>query len=75
MIMGLCIVFLLSHQRVCIEVVRSGNKSRVMVAGTADKNRIGMQKKLRRISQDLASIETHDTLGGPRAQNTRVVYE
>ncbi len=56
MIIGFLITFLMSHQRLCIEVIRSGKKSRVMVAGTANKNKMGMQNRIKKISQGLADL-------------------
>jgi hypothetical protein len=45
----------MSHQRLCIEVTQKGKKSRVMVAGTANKNKFGMERKLQKIAGRLAS--------------------
>jgi cytochrome c biogenesis protein len=56
MIIGLFITFFMSHQRLCIEVTKSGKKSRVMVAGTANKNKMGMQNRIKKISQSLANL-------------------
>jgi cytochrome c biogenesis protein len=56
MIVGLLITFFMSHQRLCIEVTKSGKKSRVMVAGTANKNKMGMQNRIKKISQSLANL-------------------
>ena len=54
MIVGIIITFFMSHQRLCVEVAQKGKKSRVMVAGTANKNKFGMQKKLEKIASHLA---------------------
>jgi cytochrome c biogenesis protein len=56
MILGCFITFFISHQRICIEVIRAGNSSRVMVAGTANKNKLGMQQKVKRISEKLQGM-------------------
>ena len=56
MIIGIYITFFMSHQQICVEVVRKGEKSRVMVAGTSNKNKIGMQKKVTRLSDHLANL-------------------
>ncbi len=56
MIIGFFITFFMSHQRLCIEVTKSGKKSRVMVAGTANKNKMGMQNRIKKISQSLANL-------------------
>jgi cytochrome c biogenesis protein len=54
MIAGIIITFFMSHQRLCVEVVEKGKESRVMVAGTANKNKLGMEKKLEKIARQLA---------------------
>lgn len=56
MIVGFVVVFFMSHQRLCIEVSKEGNGSRVMVAGTANKNRLGMQNRIKRLSQRLMNL-------------------
>jgi cytochrome c biogenesis protein len=56
MIIGFIITCFMSHQQLCIEVIKSGKKSRVMVAGTANRNKLGMQRKVKRISEKLANL-------------------
>jgi cytochrome c biogenesis protein len=56
MIIGCFVTFFMSHQRLCIEVVKIGNKTKVMVAGTANKNKLGMQARLKKFSQNLAKL-------------------
>lgn len=56
MIVGCFITFFISHQRICIEVTRAGNSSRVMLAGSANKNKLGMQQKIKRISEKLQGM-------------------
>ena len=58
MIIGCIVTFFMSHQRMAVAITRKGNKSRVMVAGTATKNRIGMQQKVTKIS-DLLRANPH----------------
>jgi len=54
MIIGFYITFFMSHQRCCIEMSKTGDKSsRVMVTGTSNKNKIGMQNTIKKISQRL----------------------
>ena len=57
MIIGIIITFFMSHQRVCIETTRKGKKSQVMVAGTANKNKLGMEKKLKKLAGRLSESE------------------
>ena len=61
MIIGCFITFFMSHQRLCIEVTKKGGKSVVMVAGTANKNKLGMQNKIKKISQRLIDLEKTST--------------
>jgi cytochrome c biogenesis protein len=56
MIIGFFITSFMSHQQLCIEVIKDGKKSRVMVTGTANKNKLGMERKVKRISEKLANL-------------------
>ena len=53
MIIGCFITFFVSHQRLCVEISKSGKKSRVMVAGTANKNKLGMQSRIKKIAKSM----------------------
>lgn len=53
MIIGCFITFFMSHQRLFVEIAGSGKKTRVLVSGTATKNRIGMQKRLKKLAGEL----------------------
>jgi cytochrome c biogenesis protein len=54
MIIGCYVAFFMSHQRLCVEVVKKGGKSRVMIAGIANKNKMGMQARILSISKLLS---------------------
>jgi cytochrome c biogenesis protein len=54
MIIGIYITFFMSHKQVCVEVTADGKKSRIMVAGTANKNKTGMENKVSNLSEKLA---------------------
>jgi cytochrome c biogenesis protein len=56
MIVGIYITFFMSHQQVCIDVAGKGDKRRIMVAGTSNKNKLGMQKKVKNLSERLAGL-------------------
>ena len=56
MITGIYITFFMSHQQVCIDVSGQGKKSRIRVAGTSNKNKMGMQKKVTKLSERLAGL-------------------
>ena len=53
MIIGCIITFFMSHQRLCIEVVRRGRQSLVTVSGNANKNKLGMRRKVETIVDEL----------------------
>ncbi len=57
MIVGCYITFFMSHQQLCVEVAAKGNTTRVMVAGTASKNKLAIQQKVKKISERLANLE------------------
>lgn len=54
MIVGCYIAFFMAHQSLCVEVVQDGNDScRVMVSGTANKNRMGMVMIVKKIASQI----------------------
>ena len=57
MIVGIIITFFMSHQRLCVDISRKGSKSRVMVAGTANKNKLGMGIKAKKLARLLGKPE------------------
>jgi cytochrome c biogenesis protein len=57
MIIGIFITFFMSHQRVCIDIVKKGKQSQVMVTGTANKNKLAMQNKIKNISEKLINLQ------------------
>jgi cytochrome c biogenesis protein len=56
MIVGIYITFFMSHQQICVEVIARDPKSLVMVAGTANKFKMGMQKKVTQLADRLANM-------------------
>jgi len=56
MIIGCFVTFFMSHQRICIEVTGRGNHSMVMVSGTSNKNKIGMQRKIEVLAEKFDKI-------------------
>lgn len=57
MILGCYITFFMSHQQICIEFTDAGGKSRITIAGTANKNKISMHRKVQRIADRLGQSE------------------
>jgi cytochrome c biogenesis protein len=56
MIIGCYITFFMSHQQVCLELSRDGEITRVVVAGTANKNKMGMQTRIDRLAAELGRM-------------------
>jgi cytochrome c biogenesis protein len=59
MILGCFVTFFMSHQSVCVEVTESGKGSQVMVSGTANKNKLGMENKINKIRKNLFRMDTN----------------
>jgi cytochrome c biogenesis protein len=57
MIIGCFVTFFMSHQRMCIEVVRSGRQSLVTMSGNANKNKLGMRRKVEAIADEVLESE------------------
>jgi cytochrome c biogenesis protein len=60
MIIGCYITFFISHQQVCIEVIKSGKKNRVFISGIANKNKLGMQNKIKKLTQRLKRVSKQE---------------
>jgi len=58
MILGCCVTFFMSHQQVCVEVVETANRSSVIVYGKANKNKLTMENRVKKIAQRLADLQT-----------------
>lgn len=56
MMIGCYVTFFMSHQQLCIEVVEEAKNSRVLVSGTANKNKMGMENKVRNIAEKLKKL-------------------
>ncbi|MGD9301660.1 MAG: cytochrome c biogenesis protein ResB [Desulfobacterales bacterium] len=59
-IVGCYITFFMSHRQVCIDIIESGSNCRVVLTGTANKNKLGNEGKLKRLSHTLSkeNLET-----------------
>jgi len=40
----------------CIEIVKSGKNSQVMVSGTSNKNKLAMQNKVKQMAEKLINL-------------------
>jgi cytochrome c biogenesis protein len=56
MIIGCFVTFFTAHQSICIEVVSKGGRSTVWVSGIANKNKLGMDRKVQQLSGELARL-------------------
>jgi len=54
MILGCFVTFFMAHQSICVEVARKGDRSKVWVAGIANKNRLEINRKVETISGKLS---------------------
>jgi cytochrome c biogenesis protein len=58
LISGCAVVFFMSHQRLVVEVKSGGQGgARVMVSGTANKNKFGFAQKMQRLAEQLAKMQ------------------
>jgi len=57
MIAGCYITFFMSHQRLCVEVIKEKDNHKVVVAGFSNKNKPGMQLKVKKIAERLERIK------------------
>ena len=55
-IFGIFITFFMSHQRLCVEVIRSGSINKVGVMGGANKNKLGVAIEVRKTAERLESL-------------------
>jgi len=55
MIIGCYVTFFMSHQRIVVDISRHGETSKVRVVGTAVKNKLAMQRKVKKIADILAN--------------------
>jgi cytochrome c biogenesis protein len=53
-IVGCFITFFMSHRQICVDIIESGEKCRIMITGTANKNKLGNERKLEAIAQILS---------------------
>ena len=53
-ILGCYITFFMSHRQICVDIVESGQNCRIMVTGTATRNKLGNERKLKMLAQLLS---------------------
>ncbi len=60
MILGCIVTFFMSHQQVVVEVSPKGRQLSVMVAGKANKNKVGFKNKLDHLVEKLEALDSGD---------------
>ena len=55
MIIGVIITFFMSHQSVCVALTERKGRTRVVVSGIADRNKLGMERKTEQLAERLKS--------------------
>ncbi|MDX1708875.1 MAG: cytochrome c biogenesis protein ResB, partial [Desulfobacterales bacterium] len=53
-IIGCFVTFFMSHRQICVDIIEDGDICRIMVSGTANKNKLGNERKLKMIAQILS---------------------
>ena len=61
MIVGILITFFMSHQQVCIDISKKGQKSHIRVVGKANKNRLGMERTTKNLARALMDAGSQDS--------------
>lgn len=52
-IVGCFVTFFMSHRQICVDIVDNGENYRISVSGTANKNKLGNERKVKMIAQRL----------------------
>ena len=63
MIIGCYVSFFVSHQQICIELLQKGKKTQVVVAGKSNKNKIGMENKVKLLAKRLERMDMSPSTG------------
>jgi cytochrome c biogenesis protein len=58
MLLGLTLAFFLSHKRIWVRVTDDGKRSKLLVAGTSNKNKVGFEKDFEALVAKLKQNET-----------------
>jgi len=56
LIIGCWVAFLMSHQKVVVDVRASSNSSRIRVFGSANRNHIGFENAARKLGEQLSKL-------------------
>ena len=53
-IAGCVVTFFMSHRQICVDILESGKKCRIVITGSANKNKLGNEQKLKAIAKILS---------------------
>jgi cytochrome c biogenesis protein len=53
MLIGFVISFFMSHQMVAVEITKQGSGSRIAISGVANRNKLGMDRRIERLAEKL----------------------
>jgi cytochrome c biogenesis protein len=53
MIVGCFVTFFMTHRQICVDIIEDGENCRIIVSGTANKNKLGNERKVQSIAQTL----------------------
>lgn len=56
LVLGFIITFFTSHRKIWVQISREKSKTRVKVAGSANKNPVGLQRELNHLTQNLKEV-------------------
>ncbi len=56
LITGCFVSFFMAHQKICVEVIKNASGCKVNVSGSANKNKLGMQEKVKKLSMNLKCL-------------------
>ncbi|MGD8713931.1 MAG: cytochrome c biogenesis protein ResB [Desulfobacterales bacterium] len=54
-IVGCYVTFFMSHRQVCVDIIESGRNCRIVVTGTVNKNKLGNERKVKKIADSLTN--------------------
>ena len=58
MLLGLVVAFFLSHKRLWVYIYEEGDRTRILVAGSSNKNKVGFENKFNILVEKLENNET-----------------
>ncbi len=63
LILGCWVAFFMSHQKIVVDVRPSAHSSRVKIFGTANRNRLGFENKVRKLGAELSRLSPETQQG------------